>query len=47
LKCGIVELAYPPCTKGASMVEDVPALKSCHSIRKCSQIRLVREKLWK
>ena len=36
LKCGIVELAYPSCMKVA-VAEDGPALKSCHSTRKCSR----------
>ena len=36
LKCGIVELAYPSCMKEA-VAEDGPALKSCHSTRKCSR----------
>jgi hypothetical protein len=36
LKCGIVE--YPSCMKGASMAEDGPALKFCHSTRECSEI---------
>jgi hypothetical protein len=30
LKCVIVELACPPCRKGASMDEDDPSLKFCH-----------------